>query len=171
MWLAPGMPMEEYNEYAHDYRAIPIRDQIIEKSRTFLPRAGLGDPTIPNGPSASTILRYQNAVSAMLFRCLRILEQRKKERAASDEAFEERDYVNEVGEVAASSNVSDETSGNEAAKAPAEGDQPAPPPKEPEKHKRTQKDPPAAPVSSDEKAKDDAPEGLKEPHPGDFSTK
>ena len=85
MWLSPGMPMEEYNQYAMDYRAIPIRDQIIEKSRTFLPQAGLGDPTIPNGPTASTILRYQNAISAMLFRCLRILEQRKKARVEAEE--------------------------------------------------------------------------------------
>jgi hypothetical protein len=164
MWLAPGMPMEEYNEYAHDYRAIPIRDQIIEKSRTFLPRAGLGDPTIPNGPSASTILRYQNAVSAMLFRCLRILERRKRERAASDEAFKERDYLNdETDEVATSSEA--EGSKPEASETTSTSA------KQPEKHKRTQKDPSAAPLSSDEKAKDDAPEGLKEPHPGDFSTK
>jgi hypothetical protein len=162
MWIAPGMPMEEYNEYAH-YREIPLRDQVIEKSRKFLPKAGLGDPTIPNGPSASTILRYQGAVSAMLFRCLRILERRKKERNASDEAFEERDYLNdEANEVATSSEA--EGSKPEASETTSTSA------KQPEKHKRTQKDPPAAPLSSDEKAEDDAPEAPNEPHRGDSST-
>ncbi|HVN27799.1 MAG TPA: hypothetical protein VMT64_04900 [Candidatus Binataceae bacterium] len=124
MWLAPGMPMEEYNEYAMDYRAIPIRDQIIEKSRTFLPKAGLGDPTIPNGPSASTILRYQNAVSAMLFRCLRILEQRKNARAAFDEAPEETESPDAIASAEASKNPDEASVASE---------------EHPEKHERTQK--------------------------------
>jgi hypothetical protein len=164
MWTSPGMPMDEYKDYSEDeYYGFPLRDQIVERANKFLPKAGLDEPTIPNGASARTVLRYQATISSMLFRCLSILERRKKERSASDEAFEERDYLNdEANEVATSSEA-------EASK-PAASATTSASAKQPEKHKRTQNDPPAAPLSSDGEAKADAPEASKEPPPGDSST-
>ena len=68
MWKAPGIPIEEYNEFHDDdeYVGFPIRDRLVEEACKFLPSAGLDSPTIPNGASARTVLRYQSAVSSML---------------------------------------------------------------------------------------------------------
>ncbi len=131
-WIAPGIPIEEYNQF-HDkedpeYPLPTIRDRLVEKAREFLPTAGLDRPTIPNGASARTVLRYQGAINSMLFRCLNFLERRRKERIESEEAFEELDYTNEP-----------------TAAAQSEAERPAPA----EKHKRTQNDTVDAPVSSE----------------------
>jgi hypothetical protein len=111
-----------------------VVDQVMEDQDALFPEAGLGNPTIPAGPSASTMLRYQGAINSMLFRCLNFLERRRKERSASkEEAFEELDYINEPTTSASSDDESDD-------------EQPAPT----EKHKRTQNDASDAPVSSDQ---------------------
>ena len=51
MWKAPGMPIEEYNEFHDDeeFVGFPIRDRLVEEACKFLPSAGLDSPTIPNG--------------------------------------------------------------------------------------------------------------------------
>ena len=111
MWASPGIPMDEYNEY-HDNRewiGSPLRDEIVEDAAKFLPDAGLDDPTIPNGASARTILRYQSAISSMLFRCLSLLERRKQARESAEDAPPAHDYLGELKNVEAS----------EAAAAPA----------------------------------------------------
>ncbi len=146
MWKAPGMPIEEYNEFHDDdeYIGFPIRDRLVEVACKFLPTAGLDSPTIPNGASARTVLRYQSAVSSMLFRTQAILERRRKERMAaqktSGDAFEELDYLNEPSaEAAPPPKASQPATSPEKTAAPA---------KAAEMHKRTQKVPADAPVSS-----------------------
>jgi len=135
-WLAPGMPMEEFNQFhADEYNAaITIREIVSEQAQKFLPEAGLGEATIPNGPSARTILRYQGAINTMMTRCLTILERRRKERMASDEAFEEVDYTNEATE--------------HKPKAKASSEKPVASSKDGNLHKRTEKDGVDATVSS-----------------------
>jgi len=105
-----------------------VVDQVMEDQDALFPEAGLGNPTIPAGPSANTMLRYQDAINAMLFRCVNFLERRRKERMASEADLEELDYINEPTVEAAS-----------------EAEQPAPA----EKHKRTQNDAADASVSTD----------------------
>jgi hypothetical protein len=133
-WVGYPMPLEEMKEY-EDFNDPNMEMRIATLSRQqeeFFPEAGLGEPTIPTGASARTILRYQGALNAMLFRCIHFLERRCKERMQSDEAFEEVDYINEATVEAAPS----------AEEKPAEAAaQPALP-------KRTQKDAADAPVSS-----------------------
>jgi len=164
MWIAPGMPMEEFNEYDDaDLPMVTMRHQVIDKARRFLSEAGLHHPTIPNGASARTVLRYQAAISSMLFRCLSILERRKKERLASDEAFEERDYINEAGAGGSSSEA-------EASKPEASGETPSPSAQQPKKHKRTQKDPMSAALSPDGAEESEAPKPAKEPDRSGSST-
>jgi hypothetical protein len=150
MWKAPGMPIDEYNEFHDDdeYLGFPIRDRLVAEACKFLPSAGLDLPTIPNGASARTVLRYQSAISSMLFRTQAILERRRKERMAeqrtSGEAFEERDYINEpTAEAKASAGAS----------RPEAAEKAAVPAKEAEMHKRTQKDAADAPISSEDEAK------------------
>ncbi len=77
-------------------------DKVLEDQAKVFPKAGLGNVTIPTGPSVATILRYQGAINSMLFRCLNFLERRRKERMNSDEACEELDYINEATAAAAS---------------------------------------------------------------------
>ena len=141
MWLAPGMPMDEFNEYDDlDLPMVTMRGKVVAQAESFLSDAGLNQPSIPNGASARTVLRYQAGISSMLFRCLSILERRKKERKASDEAFEELDYMTEARADAAAS---------EAAEAEPEASSETESADQAEKHKRTQKDAPDAEVSSD----------------------
>jgi hypothetical protein len=142
----PAMPSEEIKEYDKaDLQLLKIRNTVMQQQRPVLEAAGLVDPIIPTGAAARTIMRYQSAIGSMLFRCLAILERRRKERMASEAAFEEVDYINEATEA---------TSSEEKAEEP--GQQPAPSPKQAENHKRTQKDVPEAPVSSREEAKSGA---------------
>jgi hypothetical protein len=157
MWISPGMPMEEFNEYDDaDLPMVTMRHHVIDKAHQFLSEAGLNHPTIPNGASARTVLRYQATISSMLFRCLSILERRNKARETSEEAFEERDYLNEAGADASSSET-------EAPKPEVSSETPSPSAKQPEKHKRTQKAPADAALSPDGSAKNDAPEASKAP--------
>jgi hypothetical protein len=65
-----------------------VVDEVMEAQNALFPKAGLGNPTIPSGPSAVTILRYQSSLNTMLFRCINFLERRRKERKASEETFE-----------------------------------------------------------------------------------
>jgi hypothetical protein len=88
----------------------------------------------------------------MLFRCQAILERRRKERIASDEAIEEADYINEATEAAVA-----EAQAEAASEKPApSAEKPAQSPQQAEKHKRTQKDAPETQVSSHEEAKNAA---------------
>jgi hypothetical protein len=147
MWVAPGIPMDEYNEFHEDqqYDAFTIRAGIIDEAGKFLPKAGLDRPTIPNGASARTILRYQGAINTMMTRCLTILERRRKERMASDEKFEEVDYINEpTAETVRSERASEtEPAAEKSAQATNEAELP----------KRTQKAPTNAAGSSEAKVK------------------
>jgi hypothetical protein len=133
----------------------------MEDQDALFPEAGLGNPTIPSGPSAATILRYQGAINSMLFRCLAILERRRKERMQSGEAFEEQDYINEptdeaaaepeapVSEAAPNAAVEGETLRS------AQGDRSDTP--RGRLHKRTQKDATDAPLSSEAEVKAENP--------------
>ena len=125
-----------------------VVDQVMEEQGEVFSEAGLGNPTIPAGPSAGTMLRYQGAINAMLFRCLNFLERKRKERMAeqktSGDAFEELDYINEA---------------TEAPEPSGEASEPASEPsKDAEMHKRTQKDAADAALSSSAEVKPEIPE-------------
>jgi hypothetical protein len=117
------MPLEEVNEYDEmDVPMLTTRNEVMQHQDEFFPKAGLGNPTIPNGASARTILRYQSAINTMIFRCLSILERRRKERMQSGEAFEEQDYINEPTEEAgAASEQSEPEAAAEKAAEPSNG--------------------------------------------------
>jgi hypothetical protein len=136
-WTAP-MPLEEFHEYERHYHGVSLRDQVLKNQNEFFPLAGLGAPTIPNGASARTILRYHGAINNMISRCLTILERRRKERMQSDEAFEQHDYLNEP------------TSEPEPSKAEEKPVEAAP---QTELPKRTQKDEADASVSPESEVK------------------
>ncbi len=149
-WSAPGIPLEEYNQFHEDdqYAAFTMREQLIARAAKFLPSAGLDDPTIPNGAAARTVLRYQASLNTMLFRCINFLERRRKERMQSDEAFEDQDYLNEPTAEAA---------------APKAAEKPAEAAVASELPKRTQKDDADAPLSSHDAASAIEPAGVSEP--------
>jgi hypothetical protein len=160
-WGGAGMPIEEYNEYDDtDLDIVLMRANIVKEQDQLFPKAGLGDPTIPGGASARTILRYQGAINTMMTRCLAILERRRKERMQSDEAFEELDYINEptdeagaepeapVSEAAPNAAVEGETLRS------AQGDRSDTP--RGRLHERTQKDATNAPLSSSAEVKSHA---------------
>lgn len=152
-WAGYSMPLEEMKEY-EDFNDLNMERRIatlIHEQDAFFPKAGLGDPTIPTGASARTVLRYQASINAMLFRCLNFLERRRKQRMESDDAFEERDYINEPTEPAAS----EKPSQPEAPTVEASGGKSAEPANGAESHKRTQKDATDAQVPSDEEVKSD----------------
>ena len=117
---------------------------VIAKQDRFFPKAGLGNPTIPTGAAARTLVRYQASINAMLFRCLNFLERRRKERMASGETSEELDYINEPTEPPTSSTETKP----EAPTVEVSGEKPAEPANDAEMHERTQKDATDAPVSS-----------------------
>jgi len=146
-WAGVTMPLEEMKEY-EDFHDVNMERRIATLSAAqnrFFSKAGLGEPTIPTGASARTILRYQASINAMLFRCLNFLERRRKERMASDEAFEEVDYINEP--------TADPEPSSDASKPEASAEKPTEPFKDAKTHKRTQKDATDAAVSSSEEAK------------------
>jgi hypothetical protein len=90
MWIAPGMPMDEFSEFDNkDLSAVTMREELIADSHEFLIKAGLEDPTIPNGATARTIVRYQASIQTMITRCLSLLERRHKQRMKSDDRGEE----------------------------------------------------------------------------------
>jgi hypothetical protein len=144
------MPLEEVNEWDEmDLQMLDIRNRVMQKQIDFFPKAQLGYPTIPNGATARTILRYQGAIQAMMTRCITILERRRKERASSDEAFDEQDYINEA--TAAAEPATESQPEEPAAETSAEKS--VEPAKDAEFHKRTQKDATDAPVPSHEDVK------------------
>jgi hypothetical protein len=145
-WAGYSMPLEEMKEY-EDFNDVNMEHRIGTLSAAqdrFFPKAGLGKPTIPTGASARTILRYQASINATLFRCINFLERRRKERMASEEAFEELDYMNEPTEEAEAA--------SEASEPKAAEEKPAESSKDANLHKRTQKDATDAPVSSEDDA-------------------
>jgi hypothetical protein len=147
-----AMPLEELNEWDEmDLQMLDIRNRLLQRQKQFFPAAGLGNPTIPNGTTARTILRYQGAINTMMIRCLSILERRRKERMQSEEAFEKLDYTNEPIEAPPSA----ETLEAEAPAAEASSEETAAPAKDAEIHKRTQKDATDAPLSSNGEVKSD----------------
>jgi hypothetical protein len=144
------MPLEELNEWDEmDMQMVVRRNQVMKDQIDFFPDAGLGNPTIPSGATARTILRYQGAINTMMTRCLAILERRRKERMQAGDTFEERDYINEpTAEAEASS---------EASKPEVSDEKSAEPAKEADLHKRTQKDATDAPLSSSAEVKAENP--------------
>jgi hypothetical protein len=123
-----------------------IMMEVIDEQDDLFEEAGLGNPTIPSGPSASTILRYQGSINTMMFKCLAILERRRKEHVAQGDAFEEQDYTNEPTEEVAAAEAAPE----KPVKAPVDG----------ALHERTQKDSTDAPVSSHENVKSESPAAI-----------
>ena len=153
-WAGPTFPLEEMKEY-EDFNDVNMERMIGTVSREqagFFPKARQGKPTIPTGASARTILRYQASINATLFRCINFLERRRKERMASEEAFEELDYINEPTEEAPPKQASEpETPTIEESK-----EKSAEPANGADLHKRTQKDAADAPVSSNAEVKSQA---------------
>lgn len=146
------MPQEEVAEWCdRDDQMVIIRDRVMRKQMEFFSKEELGTPTIPNGATARTILRYQSAINTMMTRCLAILERRRKERMASGEAFEELDYINEPTATEAPS----EASKPETPTGETTDEKSAEPANDAELHKRTQKDAADAPVCSGEEVKSD----------------
>jgi hypothetical protein len=143
------MPLEEFNEWDEmEMQMVVRRNQVMKDQIDFFPDAGLGNPTIPSGATARTILRYQGAINTMMTRCLAILERRRKERMQAGDTFEERDYINEpTAEADASS---------DASKPATPAEKPAEPSVDSALHKRTQKDAADAPVSSSAEVKSHA---------------
>lgn len=146
--IGGGMPLEEMKEY-EDFEDVNMEMMIGTVTRTqkrFFPKAGLGYPTIPGGAAARTLLRYQGSLTTMMTRCLTILERRRKEHLASDEAFEEHDYISEAPAP--------------VAEAPAPAPAKAPPAKpahaaaDASLHKRTQEPPTDAEVAAHEEGQD-----------------
>jgi hypothetical protein len=150
-WAGYSMPLEEMKEY-EDFNDVNMEHRIATLSAAqdrFFPKAGLGKPTIPTGASARTILRYQASINALLFRCINFLERRRKERMASEEAFEELDYINEPTAEAPPKQASEpETPTIEESK-----EKSAQPANGADLHKRTQKDAADAGLSSHEEVK------------------
>ncbi len=148
-----AMPLEEVAQYEkmHLVRGQTVVVEVVEEQKKLFPQAGLGNPTIPGSVSTGTILRYQGAINAMLFRCLNFLERRRKERTAeqktSGDAYEELDYTNEP-------TAADDRS-PEAAEPAVEPSKHA---KAAETHKRTQKAAADASVSSSDEVKTHAAE-------------
>ena len=142
-YAGPAMPLEELAQY-EKMGITQTQVVVVEAQEKLFPKAGLVRPTIPGSAAAGTILRYQGAINAMLFRCLNFLERRRKERMASDGAFEELDYMNEPTDAAESA--------GEASEAAAGSSEDA------QTHKRTQKDAPDAPVSSSAEVKVEFPD-------------
>ncbi len=151
--IASVMPMEEFQAYDKSgYRWVV--DRITERQNELFPRAGLGKPTIPAGPSASTILRYQGAINTMLFRCLGMLERRRKEQVDAGETSEQLDYTNEPAAAAPTPPKPEVAASRpETPAAAASAEKPIEPAKKAELHKRSQKDEAGAALSSNEEAK------------------
>jgi hypothetical protein len=158
--IGPVMPLEEFNEWDEmEMQLVMRRTQVMKDQIDFFPDAGLGNPTIPNGATARTVLRYQGAINTMITRCLTILERRRKERMASGEAFEETDYINEPTADASASTKASE---------PAAAEKTAEPSSDAGLHERTQKDATDAGFSANEEVKSDpeapAPSPLADPN-------
>ena len=132
-------------------------EKIVEREHALFEEAGLGEPNLPLGPSAATIIRYQGSINTMMTRCLALLEQRRMQRAKAQEAFEEVDYM-------------DGATAPERKKEDSEA-QPASPARDRAKdgamHKRTQKAAADAKVSSEKEANpaSDAPVTSVDNHP------
>ncbi len=141
-YAGPAMPLEEVAQYekVNFLNGQRVVVDVVEEQKQLFPKAGLGKPTIPGSAAAGTILRYQGAINAMLFRCLNFLERRRKERLASEEAFEELDYINEPTEA--------DKPASEASEAAAESS------KDAKTHKRSQKAAADAPVSAEQPQED-----------------
>jgi hypothetical protein len=141
------MPLEEVAEWGYrEDQLMIIRNRVMQKQKDFFSTEKLRRPTIPTGATARTILRYQASLNTTLFRCLSFLERRSKERIASEEAFEEHDYINEPTEAAAPPKELEPA----APATETSAEKPAEPAKDAELHKRTQKDAADAQVSSEE---------------------
>lgn len=137
MWIAPGMPMDEFKEFDNmDLSAVAMRQELIADSHEFMIKARLEEPTIPNGASARTIVRYQSSINTMITRCLSLLERRRKQRMKSDGSVEEVEGLNKATEATGKET---EASGEEVPAASKAADL----------HKRTQKVGTDAMVSSE----------------------
>jgi hypothetical protein len=84
-----SMPLEEMKPF--DDQGPSLFIELVKLQDELFPRAGLGEPTIPSGASARTIMRYEGSLNSTLFRCLRILEARRLARADRGDSAE-HDY-------------------------------------------------------------------------------
>jgi hypothetical protein len=74
-----------------DQEAQSLFIKLVNLQDEVFPEAGLGEPTIPTGASARTIMRYEGSLNSTLFRCLRILEARRLAREDRGN-IDEHDY-------------------------------------------------------------------------------
>jgi len=91
---AGSMPLEEMKPF-DDQEMLGNFVKLVNLQKQFFPRAGLGEPTIPSGASARTIMRYEGSLNSTLFRCLRILEARRLARDGRGDCAE-HDYSNDI---------------------------------------------------------------------------
>ena len=92
--FAGSMPLEEMKPF-DDQEAQSLFIKLVNLQNRVFPQAGLGQPTIPSGASARTIMRYEGSLNSTLFRCLRILEARRLAREDRGNV-DEHDYSNDV---------------------------------------------------------------------------
>ena len=88
-----SMPLEEMKPF--DDQGPSLFIELVKLQDELFPQAGLGQPTIPSGASARTIMRYEGSLNSTLFRCLRILEARRLARADRGDSAE-HDYSTDV---------------------------------------------------------------------------
>jgi hypothetical protein len=90
---AGSMPLEEMKPFDDQPDGLFIK--LVNLQNEVFPRAALGEPTIPSGASARTIMRYEGSLNSTLFRCLAILERRRLARLDRGDCAE-HDYSNDI---------------------------------------------------------------------------
>lgn len=93
-----GFPLDEVAPF-FKYECFEAMDTMVKEQAKVFPKAGLVRPTIPNRACASTVMRHEASLNAVLFRCLNIMERRLKQRLESEE--EPIDYMDESIETSA----------------------------------------------------------------------
>jgi len=91
---AGSMPLEEMKPFV-DQEAQSLFIKLVNLQDEVFPEAGLGEPTLPSGACARTILRYEGSLNSTLFRCLRILEARRVAREDRGD-IDEHDYSKDI---------------------------------------------------------------------------
>ena len=137
-----SMPLEEMKSFdkVSDSQFI----NLIKSQDEVFPQAGLGEPTIPCGASARTIMRYEGSLNSTLFRCLRILEARRLARADRGDCAE-HDYSSDIieEEKPRSWTPTEEAPAGAAKKAPASRPKTVVTPPEPSAAVATKENPPS----------------------------
>ena len=79
-----SFPLDEVPPF-FKYEFFETMEIMVNEQAKVFPKAGLGEPTIPNGACSRTVMRYEASITATLFRCLNLLKQRLKERSQLEE--------------------------------------------------------------------------------------